>query len=154
MGLILDSSVLVAAERKGHNARQALEAIAQKIGNVDIAISVVTVMELAHGVARANTPERQAKRRQFVDDLIDVVPLHPITPAIALQAGLLDGESQARGVRIPLADLLIGVTARELGSAWGRPIHDISISCRDSPSFASNRALDPPPVMIARVTFA
>lgn len=119
MGLILDSSVLVAAERQGQSARQALEAIAPKIGNVEIAISVLTVMELAHGVARANTPERQAKRRQFVDDLLGAVPLHPITPAIALQAGLLDGESQARGVRIPLADLLIGVTARELGYSVG-----------------------------------
>lgn len=119
MGVILDSSVLVAAERQGQNAREALEAIAPRIGNDDIAISVVTVMELAHGVARANTPERQARRRRFVDDLIDVVPLHPITPAIALQAGLLDGESQARGVRIPLADLLIGVTARELGYSVG-----------------------------------
>lgn len=119
MGVILDSSVLVAAERQGHNAREALEAIAPRIGNDDIAISVVTVMELAHGVARANTPERHVRRRRFVDDLIDVVPLHPITPAIALQAGLLDGQSQARGVRIPLADLLIGVTARELAYSVG-----------------------------------
>jgi tRNA(fMet)-specific endonuclease VapC len=119
MGLILDSSVLVAAERQGQNARQALEAIAPKIGNVEIAISVVTVMELAHGVARANTPERQAKRRQFVDELMGAVPLHSITPSIALKAGVLDGESQARGVRIPLADLLIGVTARELGYSVG-----------------------------------
>jgi predicted nucleic acid-binding protein len=71
MGLILDSSVLVAAERQGQSARQALEAIAPKIGNVEIAISVLTVMELAHGVARANTPERQARRRQFVDDLME-----------------------------------------------------------------------------------
>jgi tRNA(fMet)-specific endonuclease VapC len=119
MGVILDSSVLVAAERQGQNAREALEAIAPRIGNDDIAISVVTVMELAHGVARPNTLERQAKRRRFVDDVIEVVPLHPITPAIALRAGLLDGESQARGVRIPLADLLIGVTARELGYSVG-----------------------------------
>jgi tRNA(fMet)-specific endonuclease VapC len=119
MGLILDSSVLVAAERQGQNARQALEAISLKIGNVEIAVSVVTVMELAHGVARANTPERQAKRRQFVDELMGAVPLHSITPSIALKAGALDGESQARGVRIPLADLLIGVTAYELGYGVG-----------------------------------
>jgi hypothetical protein len=30
MGLILDSSVLIAAERKGRNARQALSEIAQR----------------------------------------------------------------------------------------------------------------------------
>jgi predicted nucleic acid-binding protein len=60
----------------------------------------VTAMELAHGFARANTPERQAKRRQFVDELMAAVPLHSITPSIALKAGTIDSESQARGVRI------------------------------------------------------
>ena len=43
------------------------------------------------------------------------VPLHPITSAIALRAGLIDGQTQAVGTRIPLADLFIGVTALELG---------------------------------------
>jgi len=43
------------------------------------------------------------------------LPVHPVTAAIALRTGQIDGESQARGIRIPLADLLIGVTALELG---------------------------------------
>jgi predicted nucleic acid-binding protein len=34
---------------------------------------------------------------------------------IALRVGQIDGENQAKGIRIPLADLLIGVTALELG---------------------------------------
>ena len=38
MGLILDSSVLVAAERQGQNAT-GLEAIAPRIGNVEIAFT-------------------------------------------------------------------------------------------------------------------
>ncbi len=52
MGLILDSSVLVAAERQGGNARQMLAAIARKTGDAEIALSVITLMELAHGAAR------------------------------------------------------------------------------------------------------
>ena len=60
MGLILDSSILVAAERQGQNARQMLSVVSAKVGETDIAVSVITLIELAHGAARANTPERKA----------------------------------------------------------------------------------------------
>jgi predicted nucleic acid-binding protein len=39
--------------------------------------------------------------------------------SLALRTGQLDGENQARGIRIPLSDLLIGVTALELGYSVG-----------------------------------
>jgi predicted nucleic acid-binding protein len=47
------------------------------------------------------------------------VPIQPVTTPIALRAGQIDGESQARGVRIPLSDLLIGVSALELSYVVG-----------------------------------
>jgi len=78
MGLILDSSVLVASER-------------------------------------ADTPERKEKRQKFIQELLTAMPIHPVTAPLPLRAGQLDGESQARGTRIPLPDLLIGVTALGLG---------------------------------------
>lgn len=115
MGLILDSSVLVAAERQGQNARQMLAAVARKIGETEIALSVVTLMELAHGAARADTPVLKAKRLQFIQELGTAMPIHPVTVSVALRAGQIDGENQARGTRLPLSDLLIGVTALELG---------------------------------------
>ena len=115
MGLILDSSILVAAERQGKNARQMLAAVAHGVGETEIALSVVTLIELAHGAARADTSERKDKRLQFIRELLTAVPIHPVTPALALRAGHIDGQNQARGVRLPLADLLIGVTALELG---------------------------------------
>ena len=58
MGLILDSSVLITAERQGLNARQMLAAISSAIGGDEIGMSVVTLIELAHGAARADTLER------------------------------------------------------------------------------------------------
>ena len=115
MGLILDSSVLIASERKGQNARQALAEIALRAAGEDVAVSVVTLIELAHGVARANTPQRKATRRQFLDELIAAVPVHPVTVPVALRAGQIYGENSAEGVRVALSDLLIGVTALELG---------------------------------------
>jgi predicted nucleic acid-binding protein len=115
MGLILDSSALIAAERQGQNARQVLTAIAKTLGEVEIGISVVTLIELAHGAARADTPHRKANRQKFIDELVTAIPVYPVTTSIALRTGQIDGENQARGLRIPLADLLIGVTALELG---------------------------------------
>jgi predicted nucleic acid-binding protein len=115
MGLILDSSVLIAAERKGQNARQALMDIAARAPGEDVAVSVITLIELAHGVARANTPERKVSRQQFLNELMIALPVHPVTVPVALRAGQIDGENSARGVRLALSDLLIGVTALELG---------------------------------------
>ena len=114
MGLILDSSLLITGERQGKNARQMLSAIAAAAGDDDVAISVVTLLELAHGAARADTPSRRANRQQFIKELLTAIPVHPVTVAIALRAGQIDGENQAQGIRLSLADLLIGVTALEL----------------------------------------
>jgi predicted nucleic acid-binding protein len=47
--------------------------------------------------------------------LLSALPVHPVTVSLALRAGYIDGENQAKGIRIPLSDLLIGVTALELG---------------------------------------
>jgi len=115
VGLILDSSVHIASERKGQNARQALAEIAVRAAGEDVAVSVVTLIELAHGVARANTPQRKATRQQFLNELIAALPVHPVTVPVALRAGQIDGENTAQGVRVALSDLLIGVTALELG---------------------------------------
>ncbi len=116
---MLDSTAAVAAERQGKNARQLLETVARETGDEGIAISVVTILELAHGITRANTAERQERRQRFLDELLTGVPVQPVTVQIALRAGQIDGQSQARGIRIPLSDLLIGASALELGYRVG-----------------------------------
>ena len=116
---MLDSTAAVAAERQGKNARQLLEAVALETGDEGIALSVLTVLELAHGVTRADTTERRERRQRFLDELLTGIPIQPVTAQIALRAGRIDGESQARGVRIPLSDLLIGASALELGYRVG-----------------------------------
>lgn len=115
MGVVLDSSVLIAAERKGKTARQILSEMAAYFPGEDVALSVVTVAELMHGIVRADSHERRAVRRQFLGELMVAIPLHPVTTAVALRTGRIDGENSAKGIRVALADLLIGVTALELG---------------------------------------
>lgn len=119
MGLILDSTAAVAAERSGYTARQLFENVVFNTGDDEIAISVVTVLELSHGIVRADSPQRRLRRQRFLDDLLIGVPVQPVTIPIALRAGELDGLAQARGIRVHLADLLIGVTALELGYSVG-----------------------------------
>src|SRR5579872_3995216 len=116
---MLDSTAVVAAERQGKNARQLLEAVVLETGDEEIAVSVITVLELAHGMIRANTDERRERRRRFLDDLLTGVPIQPVTVPIALRAGQIDGQGQAKGVRVPLSDLLIGASALELAYGVG-----------------------------------
>jgi predicted nucleic acid-binding protein len=115
MGIVLDSSVLISAERNGQNARQVMSDVLRKSGDTDVALSVISLSELAHGAARADTPERKRKREQMIQELLGALPIYPITSAVALRTGQMDGANQAKGVRVPLADLLIGATALEIG---------------------------------------
>jgi len=114
MGLILDSSVAIAAERRKAPVEDLLAEIRAVVGPTEIALSVVSVMELEHGIWRADAM-RATRRRQFLEDLIDTVPIYPVTVDLARKAGRIDAEMQQKGVRIAFADLLIGVLALELG---------------------------------------
>jgi predicted nucleic acid-binding protein len=65
LGVILDSSVIIEAERQHLNVTQLLKQIIQKIGEMEAAIRSITIAELAHGIYRADTPERRERRRVF-----------------------------------------------------------------------------------------
>ena len=55
------------------------------------------------------------KRQQFIQEILASLPIRPVTASLALRCGRIDGKNQAKGIRLPLSDLLIGVTALELG---------------------------------------
>ena len=46
MGIILDSSIIIAAERRGHTVREILEQVKAVQGEIEIGVSVVTIAEL------------------------------------------------------------------------------------------------------------
>lgn len=125
MGLILDSSVLIAAERRGETVAQLLKHIFSLAGNQETALSAVALVELVHGIYRANTPQIRARREGFIEELLADVPVHPLTRQVAFLAGRIDAEQQSQGVKIPFQDLLIGATALHLGYAvvTGNPRH-------------------------------
>ena len=115
MGLILDSSVAIAAERRGDTVEHLIQRVIDATGDQDAALSAVGVAELVHGIYRAETVERRTRRESFVEELLSVVTVYPLTTEAARLAGRLDAEQQSRGVVIPFADLLIGATALSLG---------------------------------------
>lgn len=119
MGLILDSSVLIAAERQDRTVYEVLFEIGRSQNDIEVGISVITIAELVHGVVRAESLQRKETRLRFIRELATAVPIYPATATVAFRVGLIDGESQAKGVRLPLSDLLIGATALELGYGVG-----------------------------------
>jgi predicted nucleic acid-binding protein len=115
VGLILDSSVAVAAERRGDSVQAFLQRVIDTTGDQEAALSTVGVVELVHGVHRADTADRRTRREAFVEELLSTVAIYPLTTDIARLAGKLDAEQQSRGIVVPFADLLIGATALSLG---------------------------------------
>lgn len=115
MGVILDSSVVIAAERRGDNVTQMLKQIVAATGDQRAVLSSVGLTELVHGIYRAQTAQARSRRDSFIRELLNDVEVYPYTKETALMAGKIDGEQQSQGIIIPFGDLLIGATALEVG---------------------------------------
>ncbi len=117
MGLILDSSVAIAAERQREAVPQLLRRIVAAAGDQRVALSAIGLTELVHAVYRASSPVHRQNHERFLGDLLADMDVVPYARATALLAGKIDGEQRALGVTIPVVDLLIGATALEHGYA-------------------------------------
>jgi tRNA(fMet)-specific endonuclease VapC len=115
MGVILDSSILIAGERGGHSVADILKRVRAAHGETESGLSAVTIVELTHGIYRAKTDSDRDRRRVFTEELCRDVIVHPVTLEIARLAGRIEGEQAALGISIPFEDLLIGSTALHLG---------------------------------------
>jgi predicted nucleic acid-binding protein len=113
--VILDSSVLIAAERAGQTVRQILSDVRATQGEIDIGLSVVSIAELLHGAYRADLEARQRQRLEFIEELCRDVPVYPVSLEVVRRVGIIEAQQAARGVRVPFEDLAIGATALHLG---------------------------------------
>ncbi len=110
MGTLIDSSVLIATERRTLEL-DTLGADADE----PVGIASITASELLHGVHRAATTAQRQRRETFVERLLVVLPVFPfdlVTARIytSLWAGLA-----SKGATVGSHDLLIGATAIALG---------------------------------------
>ena len=117
LGVILDSSIMIEAERQRLDVAGFLKLVTERIGEREAALCSISVAELAHGVHRAGTPERRQARRAFLDDLKATVVIYPITSDTAELVGKIHAETSQTGIAIPFDDLLIGACALERGYA-------------------------------------
>lgn len=113
MGVVLDTSVLVAAERGAVR----FEALLESLGEEPVAVAAITASELLHGCHRAKDAGVRARRAAFVDALLDAVPVLPFgLPEARRHAELWAGLARAGKVIGP-HDLLIAATALAQGHA-------------------------------------
>lgn len=115
MGLILDTNILIQSERRGEGVEDILRRVRSAYGEIDVAISAVSAVELTHGIYRAKIDADRIRRRTFVEGVFDDLIVHPVTLEIAQLAGRIEGEQAAKGNTIAFEDLLIGATALHLG---------------------------------------
>jgi tRNA(fMet)-specific endonuclease VapC len=107
MGVLIDSSIFIAAER----GRLALAERIHGREREPIAISAITASELLHGVHRAGDPRRQARRAQFVEAILARLPVVEFGLEAARTHAQLWAELVARGQAVGAHDLIIGATA-------------------------------------------
>jgi predicted nucleic acid-binding protein len=69
------------------------------------------VIELEHGLWRANTPEIAERRRLYLDGIFEAIRVEPFTKEMGQLAAKVDAEARKQGPAIPFADLQIGATA-------------------------------------------
>jgi predicted nucleic acid-binding protein len=114
MGLILDTNILIASERRGEGVEDILLRVRVSHGETDVAISTISVVELTHGIYRARTEADRERRRVFSVGAFESLVVHPVSLEIAQLAGRIEGEQAAKGIAIAFEDLVIGATALHL----------------------------------------
>jgi predicted nucleic acid-binding protein len=107
MGVIFDTSEIIAIERKSHDIQRVID------GREDeqFGISVITVAELLRGVERADTQTRKIKRQAFVEKVIEFFPVFPMDTAVARTYARLWAALSSRGITVGSHDLIIAATA-------------------------------------------
>ena len=104
MAVLIDTSVLVNAERRGLSLERAL-------GEKGRAISVITASELLHGVHRARGDSVRTRRQAFVEHLISSIEPLPVTTTVARTHAEIWAGLERRGEAIGAHDMWIAATA-------------------------------------------
>ena len=122
MGILIDSSSLVAVER----GELDLEAALRDEYDDEVAIAAITASELLHGVHRLKGGVKQARAERFVERLLDRVPILTFDLEAARVHARLGAELAAKGIAVGAHDLIIASTAVAA---------DFSVATRDLRSF-------------------
>ncbi len=107
MGLVIDTSALVALERGRGDVAEALV-------DETVALPAIVLAELLVGVRMADTPERAALRQRKIDALVSHLAVVPFDGIVAERWARLFAQLREAGTAIPSNDLQVAATARYL----------------------------------------
>jgi predicted nucleic acid-binding protein len=110
VGLVIDTSALVAVERGQLGLDEALSGV----GTETVALPAIVYAELLAGVRLADTPVRAAARRAKIDRLATRVPVVPFGPVAAEWWAKIFAMLHRAGTPIPGNDMMVAATALEL----------------------------------------
>ncbi|MBN2468251.1 MAG: type II toxin-antitoxin system VapC family toxin [Deltaproteobacteria bacterium] len=111
MGVILDTSILIEAERGKFDIDKFIHGREEDL----FGLSVITVAELLHGVHRANSSKRRLKRSAYVEKVIELFPVYSFEITTARIYADIWAHLRKKGIQIGAHDLMIGSTAISLG---------------------------------------
>lgn len=107
MGLVIDTSALVAVERGGG-------ALTQPGSGETVALPAIVLAELLVGVRMADSATRAAARQRKVEALLDRVAVVPFDRYVAERWADLFDRLRKNGTVIPSNDLCVAATALHL----------------------------------------
>lgn len=110
MGLVVDTSALIAVERLGGDLDRHLGAFGAEPG----VVPAIVYAELQVGVQLADTPGRAASRRRRIEGLVARLPVVEFDRSIAERWANLFATLSRRGAMIPANDLAVAATAIHL----------------------------------------
>ena len=131
MGLILDTTVLIDGERQGTSIGFLLNELQAEFPLEPLAISSLSLLELAQGVERARDAETKMLRLMFIQEVRQSLRIISATAEICFAAGRLSGELKSRGLSVGIVDLMIGSTALALDYAVLSKICATSVVCQN-----------------------
>lgn len=110
MGLVLDTSALIAWERAMTSGKEL-----SLNGDEDIVLPAIVWAEALIGVRMADSAARAARRRAQLEGIHRLLDVIPFTSDIAEHYADIFAELAAMGTRIPQNDIAVAATARSLG---------------------------------------
>lgn len=127
MGILVDTSVLVAIERGQLDAATLVDSAEP------VAMAAISASELLHGMHRLKSAVARTRAERFVERILAAVPIVSFDLAIARVHARLDAELSAAGTAVGDADLMIAATAVWL---------DYRVATRDLRSFPKVKGLE------------
>jgi predicted nucleic acid-binding protein len=110
VGLVIDTSALVAVERAGSRWEHLVSAFAAE----SLAMPAIVYAEILVGVVLADSTERAARRRARLDALADLVPIVEFDRQVAAVWADVFATLSRAGTMIPANDLAVAATALHL----------------------------------------